>query len=411
MAASWERTVQQEPAQFPPETQLPVFRAERNEVEVVVTVRDRNGQSVGNLTQSDFEIRDNGKPQIISSFALRGATQQAANRQPIATSAVAGVSTASFGAIPRRFVALFFDDVHTDPGDFARVQKAARQFLQGSSQSEDRVAIFKASEKGDITFSNDKPKVLAAIDGLRAHPAKNTSTMTQCPRITNYEAYLIVNDLDPEALNFVAMRLQNCMCPPPNSMGCPSLNQLKDMVRGYAEEAWQFQSDSTQEVLAALDRAVRVLGTLPGSRMLMLSSSGFLSVGLERDVDRVIDNALRGGVVINSLSAKGLEAEAPGGNLSEQRLEGTFSVSPELARYETQQSLARREAGNEAMSDFAESTGGKFAKNNNDFLRAFNELATPEASYVLAFSPDPLKHDGAFHKLKVKLNTPGRFTV
>ena len=218
MAASWERTVQQEPAQFPPETQPPVFRAERNEVEVVVTVRDRNGQSVGNLTQSDFEIRDNGKPQIISSFALRGATQQAANRQPIATSAVAGVSTASFGAIPRRFVALFFDDVHTDPGDFARVQKAARQFLQGSSQSEDRVAIFKASEKGDITFSNDKPKVLAAIDGLRAHPAKNTSTMTQCPRITNYEAYLIVNDLDPEALNFVAMRLQNCMCPPPKGV-------------------------------------------------------------------------------------------------------------------------------------------------------------------------------------------------
>ena len=39
------------------------------------------------------------------------------------------------------------------------------------------------------------------------------------------------------------------------------------------------------------------------------------------------------------------------------------------------------------------------------FCAAFNELAAPEVSYVLAFSPHPLKHDGAFHNLKVKLKT------
>jgi hypothetical protein len=58
-------------------------------------------------------------------------------------------------------------------------------------------------------------------------------------------------------------------------------------------------------------------------------------------MDRVIDNALRRGVVINALNAKGLYAEAPGGNLREQSLEGTFSVSPRNSMYETQQVFAR----------------------------------------------------------------------
>ena len=44
-------------------------------------------------------------------------------------------------------------------------------------------------------------------------------------------------------------------------------------------------------------------------------------------MNRVIDNALHGGVVMNALNAKGLYTAAPGGNLGEQRLEGPFSVS------------------------------------------------------------------------------------
>jgi hypothetical protein len=115
--------------------------------------------------------------------------------------------------------------------------------------------------------------------------------------------------------------------------------------------------------------------------------------------------------VINALNAKGLYAEAPGGNQREQSLEGTFSVSPRNSMYETQQVFARMEAEKGAMTDFAESTGGKFFNNNNDFLRGLNELAAPEVSYLLAFSPHPLKHDGKFHNLKVEVKTTGHISV
>lgn len=312
----------------------------------------------------------------------------------------------------RRFIALFFDDIHTEPGDFARVQKAAKRFVQDSLQPEDQVAIFKTSGNSEVSFTNDRPKLLAAIDTLRVHPAENSSKATQCPRITDYEAYLIANHLDPEVLNTAAERLLDCMCPPPRDPGiCPKVEDLTGAVEGDAESAWQVQKNASQHMLAALDLAVHALEAMPGRRVLVLSSSGFLSGDLERNVDRVIDNALHGGVVINALSAKGLYADSPDGDLSEQRLDGTISVSAARSRYEAQEFGARMEAENEGMTTLADSTGGRLFKNDNDLRGGLTELAEPEVGYVLAFSPDPLKHDGKFHKLKVEIKVHGKVSV
>src|SRR5262249_52482799 len=46
----------------------PVFRAGTNIVRVDATVVDRDGNPVSNLTASDFEIREDGVLQTISSF-------------------------------------------------------------------------------------------------------------------------------------------------------------------------------------------------------------------------------------------------------------------------------------------------------------------------------------------------------
>ena len=398
----------QQQTQSLPEAQSPIFRAERNEVEVVVMVRDAKGQAISGLTQGDFQIRDNGKLQTISNFAVLGATRQAPTVQPPGDSSMA----IRPDTVQRRFIALFFDDIHTEPGDFARVQKAAARFVQDSLQPDDRVAIFRTSENAEVSFTNDRPKLLAAIDALRVHPAENSSKVTQCPRISDYEAYLIANRLDPEALNTLVERLLDCMCPPPRDPSiCPNPEDLKGIVEGDAKSLWQVQKDASQHLLAALDLAVQALETMPGRRVLVLSSSGFLSGDLERDMDRVIDNALHGGVVINALSAKGLYADSPDGNLSEQRLDGTRSVSAARSRYETQEFSARMEAENGAMTNLADSTGGRLFKNNNDFLRGLNGLAGPEVGYVLAFSPDPLKHDGKFHKLKVEIKAHDKVSV
>jgi len=51
--------------------QAPLFRGGTNIVRVDATVVDRNGNPVSSLTADDFEIREDGVPQTISSFKFR----------------------------------------------------------------------------------------------------------------------------------------------------------------------------------------------------------------------------------------------------------------------------------------------------------------------------------------------------
>ena len=56
------------------------------------------------------------------------------------------------------------------------------------------------------------------------------------------------------------------------------------------------------------------------------------------------------------------------------------------------------------MAGLAFDTGGVFFENDNDLEAGFRKTAgLADAFYLLAFSPQDLKHDGAFHPIKVKL--------
>src|SRR4051794_21872256 len=58
----------------------PTFRGGTDLVLVPVVVRDRHGDPVGNLSQRDFQLYDDGKSQIITTFsALHHATARSAS--------------------------------------------------------------------------------------------------------------------------------------------------------------------------------------------------------------------------------------------------------------------------------------------------------------------------------------------
>ena len=69
-------------------------------------------------------------------------------------------------------------------------------------------------------------------------------------------------------------------------------------------------------------------------------------------------------------------------------------------------------SANAAMVDFAVGTGGRFFHDRNDLTAGYYSLAAaPETEYLLGFVPEKSKSNGAFHKLKVEVNAPGKLAV
>src|SRR5580692_10020316 len=47
-----------------------LFKSSSNLIPVPVVVRDSKGHDIGNLSKDDFQLFDNGKPQVISRFTI-----------------------------------------------------------------------------------------------------------------------------------------------------------------------------------------------------------------------------------------------------------------------------------------------------------------------------------------------------
>ena len=137
-------------------------------IQVPVTVRDHDGNVVGNLGKDDFQLFDNGKRQEIVSFSVEAPGSKAPDRSLPDDSAKPASSAAA--DIPERFAAYFFDDVaFRDIGDLTRLRDAATKQL-GALQAGDRAAIFTSSCRVAIDFTNDQAKLQAAVARMVLHP-------------------------------------------------------------------------------------------------------------------------------------------------------------------------------------------------------------------------------------------------
>jgi hypothetical protein len=149
--------------------------------------------------------------------------------------------------------------------------------------------------------------------------------------------------------------------------------------------------------------------SLPGQRSLVIISGGFLTETLRFNLDQIADRALRAGVIINAIDARGLWID-PTLDVSRASFASTMNSASQGLKHLMILESARRQT--DGMKDLALDTGGIFFQNSNDLDAGFRKVTdVPDAYYVLAFSPQNLKHDGTFHPLQVKLVSPKGFTV
>jgi len=401
---------------WPYSPSLPELRVRTNEVQAGVVVRDSKGHVVSALTQRDFAIYDDGKQQSLSSFSVEhrqvfdasGAGAPPASAQP----------NAQPSAPPRpRYVALYFDDLNTEFGEMRHLQLAAENFLRTGVGPGDKIALFTGSGLQTVSFTPNAPEIINAVEELKFHGRALKSS--GCPRITAYDAYVISTEPNPpitdienivgspsyEAILGEALK---CNCADVGNMDRTCAANQRQVIVEESQQIWNSVRQMSQDTLNSLHAAVDFLADRPGERVLVLASSGFLAGTLEDDVDSILNDALHADIVINSLDAKGLYTYTE--TETRDQLEGNDTAYQAAYRAESfGQSMMTLTA---AMADFAVGTGGRFFHNRNDLGAGYFSLAAaPETEYLLGFVPGKEKFNGKFHKLKVTVSAPGKFTV
>ena len=375
---------------------------------VPVVVRDSHGRAVGNLKKEDFQIFDRGKPQTISGFSVqeRGAPQtltgpggpQSASPNEHTRAALPGGMPVQSSIQTQRFIIFLFDDLHLSVSDLAQVEKAVTGMLANSLSAADYADVLSFSGKSS-GLTRDRAKLQDAISKLSVRQLYRHTT-DECPGIDYYLADLILNMRNDMALQSAVEDTIACAHLPPNMR-----KTAENMVNASASQALSLGDQDVRVTLGFVKEIVGKMSTLPGQRLLILISPGFLSVTPEAMAlkSQIVDAAAQANVTVSGLDARGLYTT--GTDVSQQGGQSTFGLLTGRSSQHQRDAQAFQE---DVLAELADGTGGTFVHNTNDLEGGLRRLAeAPEYLYLLEFPLQGIKRDGNYHSLKVKLNQEG----
>lgn len=377
-----------------------VLRAESKLVEVGVVVRDNRGHPVGGLTKEDFEIEASGKKREIVAFTPE--VSGPALAEPAATTQENSPAARALAKTSRRFIGIFFDDFSMSPSEITQSKIAAKRFLKEALDHGDQVAIFSMSRPLVQPFTSDAAQLNSAVDRL-AYGQRIPDGANTCPTFTPYEAYLVANDdlteLDAKVEEYEGCNQRSRRSSFSSQRRADPNSGSGKIVSETARSIWEPIRYASRATLLAVNGFVDYMAKMPGTRILVVASSGFLTGTLEPEIDEVTDRARRTQVVINSLDARGLYTN------DVQDLSQSVPIGTTFRTMIRAQSVAPtgKLAADDVLYNLAASTGGLFFHNNNDLNLGFRELGlAPKYSYSIAFEP-AASADDKYHPIKVNL--------
>jgi VWFA-related protein len=369
----------------------PTFKIRVNLVLVRVVVRDPQGHVVPNLKKEDFQLTDNRKLQTISTFSVETpeshvvattvSTDANVPADPVAAKAVA--------ALPQRFVSVVFDDQHLNMQDAMFVRNAANKFLDSLAVS-DRVGIYSTSGQFTVEFTDDHEMLRKSL--LKIIPHSPTAGTHDCPDISYYEADMIQNKSDAQALGIATEDAVECAFNGDETQKAAA----QAMAQSTAGLVLNQEDSSTEYALRHMEDTIRRLGSMPGQRIMVFVSPGFIPSTLQLEFSEVVDRATKANIVINTIDARGLYTPDMG-DISNPNVD-----PPKIAGYRSMYRVAAQLAQEDVLAQLADGTGGTFFHNRNDVDEGLREAgAAPGLTYLLGFSPQNMKLDGSLHTLKV----------
>jgi VWFA-related protein len=403
LCSGMAQTPQNPPQEVPPED---VVRITTELVQTDIVVTDKNDRIVPDLKLDDFELYDNGHKQDLkfSEFVSTDSGQPSNALKDIARTAP-GVDTSVARDLTakdvKRVVAFVIDDVTIPPEDMPRVRDMLTDFVTNKMQSGDLVAIVRTvGGKGLLEqFTSDRQILKRAIAqlGVRSIPPYLSFESDDTGRISS----------------------------PPSPLADTTATQTINSGSEFAGP-----SEGTNQIpramlaLSVSNNLVDSLRQIPGRKSLVLVSGGLPLFNVDSgaivgDIGQLFnilkDNAMRSGVVINTMDIRGLRAtgvvasfvntpgkSALGGGTFAGGDASTVGRGADMAllgdRTLTEQLTLRALAGD---------TGGVSVVNSNNFSEGLDRVLNRSKGYYrLAYRPSE-KFDRKFHKLEIKVRRSG----
>lgn len=357
--------------QSPQNEQTITFKVNSELVLTNVVVRDKKtGEPVKGLTEKDFTVTEDGKPQHIVSFDYENVDQAAPlTEATINATAPNGVFGAKTGTATQeqlrnhRLIVMFFDLSSMQPEDLERAQEAARDYISKQMHPADLVAVVSL----DATLSLDQDFTASKDLLLRA--------------VNNYSGTQGAG-FQPGATS--------------------TTNQVED-ASSFTPDESEYNDLNTDRELYAIEDISKSLAYLNEKKSLLYFSGGIQRDGIENQASlhAAVNAAVRANVAIYSVDARGLRAISPLGDASTGSLRGVSAFNGAAL----QNNLNANFNTQEVMSTLSSDTGGKAFFDSNDFSPAFQRIQKDtSAYYVLGYHSSDPRRDGRWRRLSIKVS-------
>ncbi len=364
--------------------QPPTIRTGINYVRVDVIVSDKDGKPVMDLTQDDFSIAEDGKPQKVDAFSVvkLDALETVDNGPPRAIRNDFDEEREAARPDVRLFV-IILDDYHVRRGNDMSVRKPLIEFIQNQLAPADMVAImYPLTPITDLRFSRDRESAVSAIQKFEGRKFDYTPRNMFEEQYAMYPAQTVErvrNQVTMDALKGAAFK-----------MG--SLREGRKSIIFVSEGFTSIlpaQLSDPNASMPGVNNRYRGRAEAPrasGQEQLMADSD------LIYEMQQVFAAMTRQNTSIYPVDPRGLAVFEYGMN------EGVGIV----------QDSSNLRASQDTLHVLAANTDGRAIVNRNDLATGMKQIIRDSSGYyLLGYNSSQAPTDGKFHSIKVNVKRKG----
>ncbi|MGH9647113.1 MAG: VWA domain-containing protein, partial [Bryobacteraceae bacterium] len=377
-----ERAGAQQPANVPGQNTpvgadgVATFKTSTQLVIETVGVKDKSGKPIEGLTAKDFIVTEDGMPQTISFFeyqklpedpsapilptATNTATAAVAPLPKLPNSQIAPERPGDVRYRDRRLLALYFDMVNMPIPDQLRALDAAQKFIRTQMTPADLVAIM-MFDNGSVRvlqdFTEDRERLLSIIETMAVGEDESVSAAD---------------------------------------------STSADTGAAFGQNDAEFNIFFTDRELSALQTAETMLGKLNEKKALIFFASGLRLNGADNQAQlhATTNAAIKAGVQVWSVDARGLMASAPFGDASRGSPGGQAMYTGASAMT----AMSNMQRTQDTLWTLAADTGGKALLDVNDLsMGIVNAQKAFSSYYIIGYYTSNANLDGKFRRIKISL--------